>query len=113
MAENLRVTKYNIGVAILRGLSNTEWDNTTNGAYAIYPHEGGETEDNVEGLNSDAEVVAAYGKLYNWYAVADSRGLCPIGWSVPSDADWTQLVNYVASQGYPNEWNNPNGAANA
>ncbi len=99
MAENLRVTKYRNGVAIPTGLSNTEWSHTTSGAYAIY--------------NNDDDILQAYGKLYNWYAVDDERGLCPEGWSVPSDADWTQLVNYVVDQGYPNEDGNPNGAANA
>lgn len=38
-----------------------------------------------------------YGRLYDWYAVNDSRGLCPQGWHVPTDAEWTQLTNYVGS----------------
>jgi len=99
MAENLRVTKYNNGNAIPTGLSNTEWGNTTSGAYAIY--------------NNDDDMLEAYGKLYNWYAVDDDRGLCPEGWSIPSDDDWTQLVDYVVSQEYPNEADNPDGAGNA
>jgi uncharacterized protein (TIGR02145 family) len=41
---------------------------------------------------------AKYGKLYNWYAVTDPRGLCPVGWHVPSDAEWTLLVNYIGGQ---------------
>ena len=98
MAENLRVTKYNNGDAIPTDLDNTEWGNTTEGAYAIY--------------NNNNDMLEAYGKLYNWYAVDDDRGLCPDGWSVPSDADWTVLVEYLIAQGYPNEWN-PNGAGNA
>ncbi len=106
MAENLRVTRYNNGDDIPTGLSNAEWSGTTSGAYAIYPN------GSISGLDSDAEVVAAYGKLYNWYAVADSRGLCPIDWSVPSDADWTALVDYVVSQGFPNS-TVTNGAGNA
>ena len=89
MAENLRVTRYRNGDAIPTGLSNDEWQNTTSGAYAIYPH------GSVDGINSDAEMVAAYGKLYNWYAVDDDRGLCPEGWHVPSDDDWTLLVTYL------------------
>jgi len=36
-----------------------------------------------------------YGKLYNWYAVSDPRGLCPTGWHVPSNAEWTQLAEYL------------------
>ena len=43
------------------------------------------------------------------------QGVCPPGWHVPSDAEWQQLIDYVVSQGYHNEWNNPNpnGAGNA
>ena len=89
MAENLRTTRYRNGDAIPTNLSNTQWQNTTSGAYAIYPHGG------VDGINSGAGVVAAYSKLYNWFAVDDSRGLCPLGWHVPSDAEWTTLVNYL------------------
>ena len=98
LAVNLRVTRYNNGDAIPTGLSDTEWSNTTSGAYAIY--------------NNDNDMLEAYGKLYNWFAVDDARGLCPEGWSVPSDDDWTQLVDYVASQGFPND-NETNGSANA
>ena len=110
MKENLRVTSYNDGTDISADMSNQDWGNTDEtslGAYAIYPH------DDVDGLDSDAEVVAAYGKLYNWYAVDDDRGLCPDGWRVPSDEDWDQLVDYVTDQGYPNEQDNLNGAGNA
>ena len=106
MAENLRVTKYANGDAIPTGLSDNERQNTTSGAYAIYPH------GSIEGLNSDEEVVAAYGKLYNWYAVDDTSGLCPEGWSVPSDYDWTQLIDYLVDQGFPNS-NVAGGAGNA
>jgi uncharacterized protein (TIGR02145 family) len=78
MQQNLAVTKYRNGDPIPTGLSNTTWQNTTGGAYAIY--------------NNDAANNATYGKLYNWYAVNDSRGLCPTGWHVPSDAEWTTLA---------------------
>jgi uncharacterized protein (TIGR02145 family) len=39
-----------------------------------------------------------YGNLYNWYAVADSRGLCPTGWHVPTDAEWTILTTYLGGE---------------
>ena len=44
--------------------------------------------------------MCAYGRLYNHHAVTHPSGLCPTGWHVPTDADWTQLTDYVASQGY-------------
>ncbi len=91
MAENLRVTQYNNGDDIPTGLSNTEWGNTTDGAYAVYDHNAS----NTDGINSPEEMVAAYGNLYNFYAVADPRVICPIGWHVPGDDEWTQLTNYL------------------
>ncbi len=108
MAQNLRVTRYNNGDVVSTGLSNTEWQNTTEGAYAIYDHNAS----NTDGINSPEEMVEAYGKLYNWYAVNDPRGICPTGWHVPSDAEWTYLLNYLDSQGFP-YGNITNGAGNA
>jgi uncharacterized protein (TIGR02145 family) len=81
MQQNLAVTKYRNGDPIPTGLSNTTWQSTTSGAYAIY--------------NNDAANNNLYGKLYNWYAVNDSRGLCPTGWHVPSDAEWSAFINYL------------------
>ncbi len=77
MKENLKVSKYRNGDPIPTNLSDTEWQNTTTGAYAIY--------------NNDAANNTTYGKLYNWYAVADSRNLCPVGWHVPTDGEWKTL----------------------
>jgi uncharacterized protein (TIGR02145 family) len=82
--ENLKVTKYRDGTSIPTGLNNITWENTTSGAYAIYD-------------NSNVN-DAIYGKLYNWYAVRDSRGLCPTGWHVPTDAEWTTLTNYLGGE---------------
>ncbi len=81
MRKNLAVTKYRNGDPIQTGLSNATWQSTTSGAYSIY--------------NNDAANNTTYGKLYNWYAVNDSRGLCPTGWHVPSDEEWTNLINYL------------------
>ena len=53
----------------------------------------------------------AYGVLYNWPAAVNA---CPLGWHLPSDAEWTQLVDYVVAQGYSNYYgDDPNGAGNA
>jgi uncharacterized protein (TIGR02145 family) len=81
MAENLKTTRYRDGSAITTGLSNNAWELTIAGAYAIY--------------ENNAANNTTYGKLYNWYAVADSRNLCPAGWHVPSDGEWTTLENFL------------------
>ncbi len=89
MAENLRTTRYDDGTDIPAGLSDSEWESTEQGAYAVFPH------DNVDGVESEEEMVNAYGKLYNWHAVDDNRGLCPEGWRVPAHDEWAELLNYL------------------
>ena len=91
MKENLRTTHYANGTSIALG-SNT----STTTAYRSYP-------------NDDQSTVPTYGYLYNWKAVMDNssssstnpsgvQGICPTGWHVPSDAEWTKLTDYVSSQ---------------
>lgn len=89
MAKNLRVTKYADGTAIPTQLNNTEWKNTTEGAYGIHPH------DVVVGIDSDEEMLEAYGALYNWYAVNESNAICPSGWHIPTDMDWFSLIQNI------------------
>ena len=87
MAENLNTSIYRNGDAIATGLSNAEWENTINtqqGAWAYY--------------NNDASYSCPYGKLYNWYTCADTRQLCPVGWHVPSDVDWSILTTYLGGE---------------
>ena len=63
---------------------DTVWFNlndTETGAYCEY--------------HNDASNVSTHGRLYNWYAVDDSRGLAPEGWHVPSYGEWQILVNYL------------------
>jgi uncharacterized protein (TIGR02145 family) len=83
MSENLRTANYRNGVPIPTGLDNATWSSTTAGAYAIY--------------NNDNANDAIYGKLYNWYAVADPRHVCPTGWHEPTNAEWTALTDYLGS----------------
>ena len=85
MAENLKSTKYNNGTEIINVTSNIQWTNLTTGAYCNY-----------ENLESNS---AKYGRLYNWYAVNTGK-LAPAGWRVPTDEDWTVLVNYLIAKGY-------------
>jgi uncharacterized protein (TIGR02145 family) len=81
MAENLRTTKYRSGVSVqaVRGRSVT-WGELTSGAWCSYK-------------DDPAFYAPTYGHLYNWYAIADARGLCPAGWHMPGDGEWTVLID--------------------
>lgn len=81
MAENLRVSRFNNGDSLAGYLNNSEWDSTQIGAYAYW--------------DKDSAMLEAYGMFYNWYAVNDSRNICPSGWHVPSDYEWNQLSDYL------------------
>jgi len=81
MTENLKTTKYRNGDPIPNKTLDTEWQGLATGAYCDY--------DNLP-VNS-----ATYGKLYNAYAVLDSRNLCPAGWHVPTDVEWQALSTFL------------------
>jgi len=81
MAENLKTTKYNNGDEIPTGYSNSEWAKLRTDAYAVY--------------DDDSSNVEVYGNLYNWYTVDDTMGVCPEGWHVPTDDEWTILIDYL------------------
>ena len=107
MAENLKVSKYSDGTAIPNITDNTQWQTNTTGAWSYY--------------NNDVANNAKYGKLYNWYAVSKTsngnKNVCPTGWHVPTDAEWTVLTDYLGGEiiagGKMKEvgttsWNSPN-----
>ncbi len=105
MAENLNVDRYRNGDLIKEVKEDNQWYVTYEGAWCYYNNE-----------LSNGEI---YGKLYNWYAVNDGRGLCPVGWHVPSDEDWTALEDYYEGAewagGYlkaTQQWMSPNTDAN-
>lgn len=78
MTRNLDVATYRNGDPIPKVTDGAAWTNLTTGAYCYY--------------NNDSTTYAAvYGKLYNWYAVVDPRGLAPEGWHIPSDFEWTTM----------------------
>ena len=74
---NLKTTHYRNGDPIPTVLSDSDWQNTTSGAYAVY--------------NNNESNADTYGYLYNWYAVDDTRGLAPEGWHIPTDEEWMEL----------------------
>jgi uncharacterized protein (TIGR02145 family) len=90
--ENLRSDNYRNGDAIPGNLNDGEWTSTTSGAQTVY----GEGSSAVcDGSSDETANLATYGRLYNWYAVNDARGLCPTGFHVPTDGEWTVLENFL------------------
>ena len=84
MKQNLKVTHYNNGDEIPTGYSNSEWadlDEMQTGAYAVY--------------EDDPSNAETYGNMYNWYAVDDDRGVCPVGWHLPTYNEWVLLTDYL------------------
>lgn len=106
MAENLKVTHYRNGDAIPNVTDSLEWEELTTGAFCNY--------------DNNESNVATYGRLYNWYAVNDSRNIAPEGWHVPSDIEWQTLVDYLGGaavaggkmkEAGTTHWNSPNTGA--
>ena len=87
MAENLRTTTYANGDPILHVIADTQWINLANTETAAWSH-----------YNNDSQYENPYGKLYNWYTVADPRNVCPTGWHVPTDAEWTILTDFLGGE---------------
>jgi len=80
MAENLQTTKYNDGTAILLVSDGTAWNYIKTSGYCLY--------------NNFAGYKNSFGTLYNWYTVNTGK-LCPIGWHVPDDSEWTDLITFL------------------
>jgi uncharacterized protein (TIGR02145 family) len=87
-AENLRSDNYRNGDAIPGNLTDAQWTSTSSGAQTVY---GEGTSVVYDGSSDEVANLATYGRLYNWYAVNDSRGLCPSGFHVPGDGEWMTL----------------------
>lgn len=83
MAENLRTKHYQNGDAIPEVKDNRVWMNISSGAYCNYKY------------SKNIDTIATFGRLYNWYAVSDSRNIAPKGWHVPSSDDWYFLEAYL------------------
>lgn len=81
MSENLRTSKYANGDSIPNITDGAQWANLTTGAWAH--------------INNDSLYENPYGNLYNWYAVDDSRKLCPTGLHVPTYTEYEFLIDYL------------------
>jgi uncharacterized protein (TIGR02145 family) len=81
MSENLRTAFYANGDPIPNVTDDQQWANLNTGAWAYNWN--------------DSQYENPYGRLYNWYTVNDSRNVCPTGWHVPSDIEWSTFINYL------------------
>ncbi|TXH60073.1 MAG: hypothetical protein E6Q89_01400 [Bacteroidia bacterium] len=89
LCENLRVNIYRNGDSIPQAKSIEEWNKFYNqkiGCWIYY--------------NSDSTNETKYGKLYNWYAVNDPRGLSPENWNIPYEEDWSTLLQFTGNINY-------------
>jgi uncharacterized protein (TIGR02145 family) len=98
-AENLRAEHYANGDAIPGQLKDSQWKSTTSGAVTVYG-EGTSTGGVIrpgmyDGSYDEESNLSDYGRLYNWYAVDDARGLCPTGWHVPTGPEYTELTDFL------------------
>jgi uncharacterized protein (TIGR02145 family) len=84
MRENLRVSRFRNGDAINHVPDNSAWRNTNQPAWVNY--------------DNNPAYDQVYGKLYNWYAVNDSRGLCPVGWRVSSYDDLIHMAEILGGE---------------
>ncbi len=78
--KNLQVTRFNNGEMIPLIAENKEWSNLTAPGYCFYQNK--------------KENATSFGVLYNWYVI-DKGNICPVGWHVPSDAEWTDLSTFL------------------
>jgi uncharacterized protein (TIGR02145 family) len=91
LKENLKTTTYNDGTPIPLVSKSTTWSNLSTPAFCWYN-------------NDEASFKSGYGALYNWYAISittnGGKNICPSGFHVPSDVEWTVLTDYLTSNGF-------------
>ena len=106
MLKNLNVKYYRNGDSIPEVRDSLNWINLKSGALCNY--------------NNSDSLGKIYGRLYNWYAVNDSRGLAPLGWHIPDIDEWETLTNYLGGNSIAggklkeagtSHWSSPNNGA--
>lgn len=102
---NLNVTQFRNGDIIPEAKTNEEWVKAGTEGRAAWCY-----------YNNDPKNAAKYGKLYNWFAINDPRGLAPEGWRIPQNADWMKLIKNLLGVDYAgsklkatNGWKSKNG----
>ena len=108
LTENLKVKHFRNGDSIPNITIETQWNNLQTGGYCDY--------------NNNPTNSITYGRLYNWFAVNGTRKITPIGWHIPTEAEWTVLIDYLGGDSIAGgslkdtgfiHWNKPNtGATN-
>jgi len=81
LTENLKTTKYANGDDIPNLTEFDAWSNAASGAWSYFENE--------------PLYNIPYGKLYNWFAVMDPRNICPSGWHVPEESEWSTLISFL------------------
>lgn len=92
MKENLNVSRFRNGDPIPEAKTKDEWIQAGIKKQAVWCY-----------YDNDFKNGTKYGKLYNWYAVNDPRGLAPNGWNVPTNDDWNILFEYLGGKGEAEE----------
>lgn len=87
MAENLNVSHFRNGDTIIEAKTNEEWKKAGEEGKPVWCY-----------YEYDPNIGTRYGKLYNWYAVTDPRGLSPKGWHLPTDTDWKKLTDFLGGE---------------
>jgi uncharacterized protein (TIGR02145 family) len=93
MVENLKTTKYRNGDPIPNVTDDVKWSNLGHDSWPDFSGEGAYCN-----YKNNSCKESAYGRLYNWYAVNDSRKIAPMGWHVPTDAEWETLIEYLGGE---------------
>jgi uncharacterized protein (TIGR02145 family) len=107
MTKNLDVSNFRNGDPIPEAKTNEEWVKAGENEQPAWCY-----------YDNNPANGAKYGKLYNWYAVNDSRGLAPTGYHIPSDAEWTTLENFLGGDAgkkmkSTNGWNDQGNGTNS
>lgn len=87
MTQNLNVDKFRNGDPIPEAKTDEEWSKAGENGEPAWSY-----------YNNNPDNGDRYGKLYNWYAVNDPRGLAPEGWKIPSDEEWSRLADFLGGE---------------